>query len=519
MRLRPQNLAAATALLIALGIGSYLRTAQLDLRPMHTDEAIQAERLGTLMGGGGFQYNPHDGHGPGLLYLSIPVAWLAGASSYGELSEPVLRLTPALCGIALVLAAALFWGPLGGVGVGAAALLAALSPMHVYYSRYYIMELPLVLLLALFLFCLWRYFTKPAAAWMVGAAICGAWMHATKETFVISIAALAAAVAVAALCEWRRDPGLRMAPLRPLAVHLAVGLAVSVALSAALYSVFFTEPAAIVDSYTTYLNYLDRAGGSGHEKPSTYYLGLLWWREMELFNWSEAMVLALAGVGALAAAFSSSYPRDHRIFLRVLAVYAVVTLLIYSVIAYKTPWSILAFLHAATLLAGAGASFLFQRARPLGRAVLGLAFAAGCWHLFQQDRVANFQFPAHGDRNPYAYSHTSPRLVNKLVAQVAELRAIEPELSVQVFHPETGWPLPYYFRDIGRAGYYPAPGAEVFADVVIADEEFSAALGPLLGDRYIGPDLCNLRDNVMLHIYIEKELFSAMVDRRTAASQ
>jgi hypothetical protein len=36
----------------------------------------------------------------------------------------------------------------------------------------------------------------------------------------------------------------------------------------------------------------------------------------------------------------------------------------------------------------------------------------------------------------------------------------------------------------------------------------------MVGNNYIGPDLMNLRDNVMLHVYIEKELFYQMVERR-----
>jgi uncharacterized protein (TIGR03663 family) len=509
------HIAVAIALLAAVAAGTWLRTSRLDLRPMHTDEAIQAERLGALMGGEGFDYNPSDGHGPGLLYFSAPVAWLSGVRKYSDQNEANLRLTPALFGIGLILATALFWRPLGGVGVAAAATLVALSPMHVYYSRYFIMELPMVFLLALFLFCLWRYLEKPTTGWMVAAGICGALMHATKETFAISIAALVLAiVAVAALerLKGRRD---ELPACKPLLLHLAIGLVVSALLSAALYSCFFTNPQAIPDSYTTYLNYLDRSEGSGHEKPFSYYLSLLCWKKMELFTWSEALVLSLAAVGGVAVFLCKGHSPKQRIFLRILAIYALVTLLVYSKIPYKTPWSILAFLHASTLLAGAGVGFLCKRASALGRVALCLVFAAGCWHLYRQDQIANFRFPANADRNPYVYSHTTPKLVSKLVAEVQdELIKIRPELTVQVFHPETGWPLPWYFRSIKKAGYYPSVTAPVVADVVVADSAFSAELQPLLGDRYIGPTPVDLRDNVPLDYYIERELFFEMVSRR-----
>jgi len=355
------NAVLALVLLAALGTGIWLRTSQLDLRPMHTDEAVQADRLGSLMRGEGFTYNPSDGHGPGLLYLSLPIAWASGVKDYPDLNERILRLVPALSGIALLLAAALFWKPLGGIGVAITATLTALSPMHVYYSRYYIMEMPLVLLLALSLFCLWRYLDKPSLAWAIAAGVCVALMHVTKETFAISMLALVGAIVTVIASGHRRGEPYPLPSARSLIAHAGWAAAVTLLLSAALYSHFFTNLPAIADSYTTYLNYLGRsAGAGGHEKPPGYYLGLLWWKKTELFTWSEALVLTLATVGGIAAFVSSGYTAKQRVFLRILALYALLTLLIYSIIPYKTPWSILAFLHAAVLLAGAGFAFLFK---------------------------------------------------------------------------------------------------------------------------------------------------------------
>ena len=116
MRPTLPNLAAIAVIAAAVLFGGWLRTSQLDLRPMHLDEAIQADRLGTLMEKGEFTYDPKDGHGPGLLYLAAPVALAKGAKDYQALTEPVLRLTPALCGIALIAACALFWRLLGPAG-------------------------------------------------------------------------------------------------------------------------------------------------------------------------------------------------------------------------------------------------------------------------------------------------------------------------------------------------------------------------------------------------------------------
>ncbi|MFP6872821.1 MAG: glycosyltransferase family 39 protein, partial [Verrucomicrobiales bacterium] len=513
-----------------------------------------------LLAGEGFDYNPSDGHGPGLLFFSLPVALARGATSYQQLDETTLRLTPAIFGIGLIAVALLFRGLIGNAGTAVAALLTALSPMHVFFSRYYIMELPMVLLLSAFLFFTWKYFCHQKLRWMACAGTMAALMHATKETFVISIFALvAAAVIVWLIEEITKRRAARLAPTL-LVKHAAIGLMLTLMISAGLYSLLFTNLQAIPQSFSSYLHYLNRAGGSGHEKPFMYYMELLAWKKMELYTWSELLILLLAALGAAATFLRRDLPQKKQVFLRLLTVYALLTLLLYSAIAYKTPWSILAFLHAAVLLAGFGFSSLLKLIKEVPnkaiatglRLLLITALLLGCCNLLRQNQIANFKSslsnsgetthstpglleqvwkkhfdpspksrsmaPFNADRNPYLYSHTSPSLVSRLVAQVEELRGIKPQLSIKVCHPETGWPLPYYFRNIEKAGYLRHPRelpGKVENDVIICDASYDEALAQKLGNRYIGPDLMNLRDNVMLHIYIERELFFEMVKRRS----
>jgi len=558
----------ALALILSLLLGASLRLEQLSTRPMHTDEAVQAYRMGNLLDGDGFEYNPSDGHGPGLLLFSLPVILARGATSYLQLDETTLRLTPAIFGIALIAAALLFRKLIGNAGTAVAALLTAISPMHVFFSRYYIMELPMVLLLAAFLFFIWKYFCQQKLLWMSCAGAMAALMHATKETFVISIFALVCAAFIIWLVEEiTRRRAARLAVV-PLIRHITIGVILCLIISAALYSLFFTDPGAIPKSYSTYLHYLERAEGSGHEQPFMYYAKLLAWKKMELYTWSELLILVLGAVGVFATFLRRDLPEKTQVFLRLLALYALFTLLIYSTIAYKTPWSILAFLHAAILLAGFGFSSLVNLCRKMpgklmatGSCLLLMTtLLLGSSNLVKQNQIANFkaerkepgqksttptgragkiwhkhfnpfpdsrsQAPFNGERNPYIYNHTSPSLVSRLVAQVAELRAIKPDLSILVCHPETGWPLPYYLRGIDQAGYPTHPAqlgvpaqVRLTSDIIICDAAYDEYFAPKLEDDYIGPDLMNLRDRVMLHVYIERELFFQMVELRSSPGE
>ena len=116
----------------------------------------------------------------------------------------------------------------------------------------------------------------------------------------------------------------------------------------------------VTESVRTYESYLGRSqGGGGHEKPWNYYLTLIFWRR-EGFLWTQALIGGLAIVGMLNA-FLDRRRADHkRAILVALSTYAIVLLIIYSVIPYKTPWSVMGVVYAFALLAGLGARTIFR---------------------------------------------------------------------------------------------------------------------------------------------------------------
>ncbi|MGH7944712.1 MAG: hypothetical protein ACREF9_06865, partial [Opitutaceae bacterium] len=79
-------------------VAFWLRTHDLDRRPMHADEANQAVKLGQLLDAGHYEFDPRDHHGPTLYYAAVPVAWLRGERSLATLTETSVRLVPALFG-------------------------------------------------------------------------------------------------------------------------------------------------------------------------------------------------------------------------------------------------------------------------------------------------------------------------------------------------------------------------------------------------------------------------------------
>src|SRR5262245_11906422 len=164
------RVASALILLIAAG-GLAFRMPRLGERPMHCDEAVHAEKFKELWIHGRYVYDPHEYHGPTHYYAALPIVWLSGTSDYDHLSEATLRLTPVFFGVLLIALTALVTDGLGKGAAIWAALLTAVSPAFVYYSRYYIQEMLLVCFTFGLIGCGWRFVRSRRAAWAIGAGV------------------------------------------------------------------------------------------------------------------------------------------------------------------------------------------------------------------------------------------------------------------------------------------------------------------------------------------------------------
>src|SRR5215207_6332342 len=169
-------------LAVAVALGSIARFTDLGKRPMHTDEAILALKTQEFWKSGDFEYDPRDYHGPFLHHLTKWIGSVQGWTPDG-LTEQQVRLVTAIFGLLLVLTPLLFMDVIGRTGARVAALLLAVSPMMAYYSRYYIMETPFVLLVALFIWLMWQWAKRKQKIWLLPAGVVLGLMHAPKETF------------------------------------------------------------------------------------------------------------------------------------------------------------------------------------------------------------------------------------------------------------------------------------------------------------------------------------------------
>jgi uncharacterized protein (TIGR03663 family) len=513
------------AFLALIVLAAALRLPDLAARPMHCDEAVHADKFGTLLEGRGYVYDPSEHHGPTLYYLTLIPASLQGARRYVEIDEVTLRSVPAALGVALVAAHFGARTFLGTPGALVAALLAAISPAMVFYSRYYIHEIPLVFFTFGALLAACRYLRNPGAASALLTGACVGLMHATKETAPLALGSMLLALASTLLVDrWR---GQALPPIRRIVQdrHVALALLAALLVSGVLFSSFLGNPRGIVDSVRAFGIYLDRASAmSWHFHPWHYYLGLLiHFPSHGTPVWTEGLILALAFAGWAAGWRASGLSGADARILRFLGFYTLLMVVIYSAIPYKTPWCLLGFLHGMILLAGAGAVFVVRAFRGAAiRALVGVLLVAAAAHLGWQAFAGSFRFSAD-PRNPYVYAHTGTG-VFEIVGRLKDLARAHAEglgMPVQMISRENLWPLPWYLRGFSQVRWWNGVSEEApNAPVIVVTPDMEPALArklydlPPPGERELYVSIFDrrveLRPQVELRGYAAKTLWDAL---------
>jgi uncharacterized protein (TIGR03663 family) len=523
------NKTVTLCLLLTVAIALALRCPQPGARPMHSDEAVNTIKFRELWEHGYYKYDPAEFHGPTLPYFTLAWAKLTGAPrNFAQFDEAIFRTVTVLFGIGLILFLPLIADGLGPRAALCAALLTAVSPAMVFYSRYYIHEMLLTFFTFLALAAGWRYTRsgseplKPAAGWgertrepkLAWAVVTGAalgFMQATKETFLFAVVAAAIAMALNEFWMRRIDATAVPAPLKFKLSHLAAGALAGLAVAITLFSSFFSNRAGLLDSFRTYLPWTHRVeGASPHIHPWNFYFArLIFYHTARGQIWSEGLILILAIVG-IVAVFRHKLPAHANAnFVRFIALYTVVLTAIYCAIPYKTPWCLLSFWHGMILLAGVGAMTLIERASSRGRRV---AFAAllliGAGQLSLEAWQASVLRPTKPG-NPYAYSQTSPNVL-ELAAQMEALSRANPlghQMVIKVMAPEAAyWPLPWYLRDFTNIGWYSQIPPDPYASVMIVSKNFDANLDA--NKTHIMSEIYALRPDSFFELYVETNLWN-----------
>ena len=487
---------------------------------MHNDEAVNSVKFGTLLETGNFTYDQEEYHGPVLYYLTLIPAWISGTHKFQNLHEWQLRMVPAIAGIGLLLLLLSLRRITGWQTVLAISLIGAISPAMVFFSRYYIHEMLLILFTYGFIFSVLYFLKNRQPAWLLMSGAFLGLMFVTKETFIFVATALILAIVVEQFSWKNRFLYWRDVMQAVKWHHYLIFFGLACIISILFYSSFFQNPQGIFDSVTTYKAYFTKAGVPGsHWHPWYYYLKILAWnRGPGWIIWTELPVLILAFLGTYQACTKRNTDETDKLF-RIVALFTMILMLIYSIIPYKTPWNMLNFYFGMIMMAGYA---VVQLAEGIRKGWLRYAFWVIMSGIFLcmigQTSLSNYKLPADPS-NPYVYGHTGMDIF-KMIERISDVAVFHPEgneIYIQVICSGNDyWPLPWYLRDYKNVGWWDHVDTETpLAPLIIASPDLEEHLidmiytRPLPGEKYLYVPLfeehTELRPGVEIKAFVRQD--------------
>lgn len=420
-------------LIIILLVAAYIRFLLLDLRPPHHDEGVNGWFADQLTENGFYRYDPTNYHGPLNFYILFVFKTLLGNNLW------VLRLPTVIISLLSIYWIALFAPFLGRTVVLIAALAFSLSPANVYYARFVNIDALLVFFQILILWGiigLWKEGTKKYL-WAIGLGICG--MILTKETYIIHV--ICFILAIVTLNLWEKVyPSEEISKVTQVWTKrdLSLVIVTCVGLIIFFYSGTFLNLNGLTDLFKTFEAWFTTgAKQGGHEKSFGYWL--------TLFLQYEQIGL-LGFIGCIRYVFPSSRQ------IRLIAIYGLGVLLVYSIVRYKTPWLIVNLLWPFYFVFG---DIIMQIIKTRFRVLTIITcLAVYVISLIISIRLSFIDYINH--KEPYVYVHTF-NYIKSLTKPLFELTNKDPSnyytLTGNILRSDE-WPLPWTLRDFTMVYYY-----------------------------------------------------------------
>jgi uncharacterized protein (TIGR03663 family) len=505
-----------------LFVGAFLRLFKLSLVPLHHDEGVNGNFLISLVREGKYFYDPQNYHGPTLYYFSAIIPWIVrffggkvAGDNYG-LTTFNIRLVTVVFGVATIWLALTLRRRIGTVGALCAAGLIAISPGAIYLSRYFIHESLFVFFTLAIVVAALKYYETGRGLYLILAAISAALMFATKETWIMNGPVLVIACISTAIYFWVReslDSGRpdqapladrwrvtidRLGGLIPILTIALTAFAVFIVVAVLFYSSFFTNyPKGVSDALKT-LN-LWRQRTHEHAHP--------WWQYIYWLVWQEGALMLFGGFGALIALWQV----NNRMAL-FLAQWSFGLLAAYSLVGYKTPWISLNFIVPLALISGYALEVIYQKLREFQEPALflpvPLLIVGLCGYQLYQLNFVHYD----DDQLPYVYAHTKRPMLTMIdqIETIAQKNGTGTDTGVAIVSPDY-WPLPWYFRNYKKVGYYSqiTPTNEA---IIIGSEAQEEQLKANYGDRYdmlksnFEDGAYPLRPGVDLVLYVRRDV-------------
>ena len=426
--------------------GVLLKTVILDIRPLHGDESVGAMKAIEFIELGSNKYISANRHGPLQYYLAgISMAIIGD-------SENALRLPFALAGALVPIVFLFFRKKIGTLGVAIATTFFVCSPTFLFYSRYAIQEIYLVLFTGLFFASLYRFLMRANANALLTLILSAALMVTMKETFVILLGCLTCSVIItygiggnAIRAEFRKS-------LKSLWQWKRIalgGIIAGILMIVATYSDgfrYWPGVSNLISNLTSMLSLgaTEKDAIVAHHHPPSFYVNIIVRYEMP--------IIVFGAIGLVLSIYRKN------VFFFTLSIYTVLIWLIHFFLDYKAPWLLLTPLFPLVLLSGYSCTVLYQMCRKSRMVTLiaPIYYLAALMIL-----VLSFETSFTHQiipNNLLAYHHAGPDQ-KRLAQDIIDLTNNMPEkISPKIYiHLPYAWPLAWYLRNTKDIGYSPTP--------------------------------------------------------------
>jgi uncharacterized protein (TIGR03663 family) len=261
------------------------------------------------------------------------------------------------------------------------------------------------------------------------------------------------------------------------------------------YSSFFKNYKGIYDSLQTFAIWT-RTGREAHVHPPSQYL-----------IWLARQESSLLFLGAIGAAIAVLKPRNSLALFCALWAFGLIAA--YSLIPYKTPWLVLNFVIPLALIAGYTIQEIHEMDhRQLRLASVVLVVAIGI-ATYQSIDLNFINYDNDKPKYVYVYAHTTRPMLD-LVNQAEQIAKEHQggQTGITIVSPDY-WPLPWYFRNFNRVGYFGRMAASS-EPILIANENQKPEIEANFGELYrqvpakTGEGSFELRPGVKLLLYVRR---------------
>jgi len=235
-------------------------------------------------------------------------------------------------------------------------------------------------------------------------------------------------------------------------------------------------------------------GGSGHEKPFSYWLSAF-----GRYEWAAA-----AGfVGALAGLFGRSWK------MRFFAALALVNWLVYSAISYKTPWCVITILWPFVFVAGLWIEFIVinRRRSPAFWLALCVAAVIAVQSAAADVRLNFIHYADPSEQYVYVQTTNDLKVIEEIIGKkiLSSPEARNMKLQINLKDP---WPFPWLFSRFPGIAFGDSRNAFtekadiIFAEITHEDKDLEG----LYWRRKI-----NLREaREPIYVYLKKSYFQGL---------